>query len=105
MATSGSQPGNDNAHKGGVYRHALKRALAELADKHGFTPDYEIGLKIVAQQVVDKAAAGDLVAAQQVGDRFDGKPAQTITGADGGPMIVQCIQFAGTPGADDPATR
>ena len=80
MATSGAQPGNDNAHKGGIYRRALKRALAELADKHGFEPDYEIGLKIVAARQVSAAVDdGDMQAAGQIADRFDGKPAQSVT--------------------------
>lgn len=86
----GAPPGNDNAHKGGVYRHALKRALAELADKHGLTPDYEEGLRLVAQKVVNAASDGDLVAANQIGDRFDGKPSQTtvLAGDADNPVTV-----------------
>lgn len=93
MATSGGQPGNDNAHKGGVYRRALKRALAELADKHGFEPDYEIGLKIVAaRQVAAAVDDGDMHAAGQIADRFDGKPAQAITNGEDGAFRLELIQ-------------
>jgi hypothetical protein len=79
MAERGGQSGNDNAARGAVYRHALKRALAELADDAGQTPDYEEGLKIIAVKVVAAAAGGDVNAAEKIGDRFDGRPAQSLT--------------------------
>ena len=39
---------------------------------------------------VNKALDGDMMAAREVGDRLDGKPAQALqhTGGDGGPVVV-----------------
>lgn len=51
-------------------------------------------LRKVAEVVVQKALMGDKDAVKEIGDRLDGKPAQAITGADGGPLTVEIVRFA-----------
>lgn len=90
MAERGGQEGNDNAHRGAVYRRALKRALAIAANDAGKVPDYEEGLLLVAQSHVAKALSGDVMAADKIADRFDGKPSQTtvIAGDGDNPLVI-----------------
>lgn len=94
MAERGAPLENNNAGKGAVYRRALKRALAELADDNGQVPDYEEGLKIIAVKVVAAAAGGDVMAAEKIGDRFDGRPAQSVTigGDKDNPLVVEEVR-------------
>lgn len=79
---SGAQPGNKNAAKAKRWQKALERALARVGG------DVDKGLDSIADQVVRAAISGDPVAWKEIGDRLDGKPAQAITGADGGPLVV-----------------
>lgn len=57
-------------------------------------------IKDIAAAMVQEAKAGNVKAASMILDRCCGKPAQAmeITGAEGGPIVVQIIQFGG---ADD----
>lgn len=41
-------------------------------------------LRRLADALVEQALAGDVAALKEIGDRLDGKPAQAITGHDGG---------------------
>lgn len=45
-------------------------------------------LRRIAERLLDKAEEGDLGAIKELGDRIDGKAAQAITGANGGPLLV-----------------
>ena len=45
-------------------------------------------LRAAAEKLLDLAAAGEQWAVCHLADRLDGKPAQAITGADGGPLVV-----------------
>lgn len=66
---SGAQPGNLNATKGKPWIRAITRALAQGdADK----------LRRIADQLIDQAADGDLQAIALLGDRLDGKAAQSV---------------------------
>lgn len=49
----------------------------------------------IADAVVAKAESGDVIAAKEIGDRLDGKPAQAITGEGGGPLVVNVVRFGG----------
>jgi hypothetical protein len=48
-------------------------------------------LRRIAERLLDKAEEGDLPAIRELGDRLDGKAAQAIVGADGGPVQFQEI--------------
>lgn len=69
----GAPLGNQNASK--QWKKSLEKALARLGGT-----DVESGLAIIADKVVNSAAAGDKDAWKDIADRLDGKPAQTIVG-------------------------
>ena len=69
----GAPIGNQNAKRGAEWRQAIKRALAHRSGK-----TYREGLDDVAQKFVEAAAAGEAWAMKEIGDRIDGKPAQSI---------------------------
>lgn len=72
--------GNSNAKKGKEWFDALRKECVQRK-----------ALEEIAKVLVDKALAGEAWAIQEVANRFDGKPAQAITGDEGGP-----IEFAVT---------
>ena len=45
-------------------------------------------MRQIAEQLLTKAADGDMTAIKELGDRLDGKAPQAITGADGGPLVI-----------------
>lgn len=45
-------------------------------------------LRKIASRLIDMATSGDIAAFSATRDTVDGKPAQAITGADGGPLVV-----------------
>jgi hypothetical protein len=55
-----------------LWRDAIMRAVRRV--EAGQSAQY---LERVADQVVAKALAGDMIAAKEIGDRLDGKPHQT----------------------------
>lgn len=65
--------GNQNARKGADWRQALKRALA----RHG-NGTYHDGLEKLAAKYVKAAEKGEAWALKDIGDRFDGRPAQSV---------------------------
>lgn len=80
--------GNTNAAKGTAWADALRKELATFEDKAA-----KIGrgqaLRYIARQVIKDAIAGGKDAYKEIGDRLDGKPAQAITGAGGGDLVVR----------------
>lgn len=84
MATSGGQPGNQNAAKARRFYAIAERISAEQKYAQ---------IEAAVRAMFDKAAAGDLKAIEMVRDTFDGKPAQAITGPDGGPVQVQDVPW------------
>lgn len=74
MATSGGQPGNQNALKAKRWQQAIDRALAERSKAKGIEALDELAEKLLAN-----AEAGDMAALRELGDRLDGKPAQSVT--------------------------
>lgn len=75
------------------WRDALRLALhEEYADAKGGKSK---ALRLVAKSVVQKAIDGDIAAAKEIGDRLDGKPAQSmaVTGENGGPLVVEIVKF------------
>jgi len=84
MAERGGQPGNQNAVKPRLFDDALRRALKQRDIEAG---DGET-LRCIADKLIDLALGGDVAAFREARDTVDGKPAQAITGADGGPLVV-----------------
>lgn len=84
MAERGAQVGNRNAAKSKMFEQAVIRAIkardAELKED-GAT------LRRIAENLLDMAST-ELAAMVQLRDTLDGKPAQAITGADGGPLTI-----------------
>lgn len=62
-------PGNKNAAKGRLFEGVIKRAL--LADDGA-------KLRKIAEMIIEKAEAGDMMAARELLDRVDGKPKQQV---------------------------
>ncbi len=75
--------GNQNARKARLWKGALDRAMARIAEGAGV----EAGLDKCADQLVRAAMNGDQWALLEIGNRYDGKPAQPISGDDEGPPI------------------
>ena len=73
-----------------IWSVALRRAALENVDG-------QKGLKKIdaaARAVVDAMMKGDVSASKEFGDRMEGKPAQAITGEDGGPLSVVIRKFS-----------
>jgi hypothetical protein len=82
--------GNNNAGKGKAWSGALRAALAQYKAKG--VPEGQ-ALRKLAEKVVAQALEGNKDAWKEIGDRLDGKPAQAITGEDGGPVTVEIVRF------------
>jgi hypothetical protein len=82
VANSGAQPGNQNARKAKLWEQALKRALARSS---GSTVD--AGLDKIADIVVTNALNNDARSIDEIGNRMDGKPAQSIGGDPDAPPV------------------
>lgn len=78
--------GNQNAAKGRKWSAAIERALAKRYGKELAEALDELAMKFI--EAVEK---GDLQAFKEFGDRIDGKPAQAITGSDGGDLTVKLV--------------
>lgn len=78
---AGAPIGNQNAHAGKLWRDAIRRALAKTgreADPEGDGAAWERGLTVVAEKFVNACVAGEPWALRDIGDRIDGKPAQSV---------------------------
>lgn len=74
---AGAPLGNKNGAKGRRWLDALNKALAQFATEDGkIQAGY--ALDAIAQQVVQLAVAGNWDAIQEIGNRLDGKPAQSV---------------------------
>lgn len=75
--------GNQNAANGKKWKAAIERALAARSKKDG-----KDALDSLANVLIDKALSGEQWALLELGNRFDGKPAQAleVAGTDGGPI-------------------
>jgi hypothetical protein len=85
----GRPVGSQNKDK--PFRDAL-RMEAALAENGDVTPAKPGSLRFIARQLLERAGE-DTAAAKEVGDRFDGKPAQAVeNGEDGAFQIIQRIE-------------
>lgn len=85
--------GNTNATKSKPWAAALNRALERrsLAEK-------KAGLDELADALIDQCLAGNLGALQELGNRMDGKPAQslTVSGDPDNPLdLSHKVEFVG----------
>lgn len=73
----GAPKGSRNAAKGKQWLDALRKQVVQRD-----------ALDKIASKVVDAALEGELWAIQEIGNRFDGKPAQAVevSGPDGEPL-------------------
>jgi hypothetical protein len=85
---AGAPKGNQNAAKGKPWSAAIERAIRKRSKK-----DTLDALDKLAEKLLVECDCGDMQALKELGDRLDGKPAQAITGADGGPLTVEIIRF------------
>lgn len=77
MATTGGQPGNQNAARAKKWREAIMRALARKSGS------VDAGLDAAADKLAALAIDdGDKWAMEEIGNRLDGKPAQALIGGD-----------------------
>ena len=79
MAEVGGQPGNQNAAKGKRWAAAIDRALERRYEKNASLKDAQEALDALAEQLLLKADDGDMAALKELGDRIEGKPAQSVT--------------------------
>ena len=85
---AGAPEGNQNSIKSNrLWGETIKRAvLAQDPEK----------LRKIADKLIDMAESGDLGAMKELGDRIDGKAAQSmaLTGSDGGDLMEQFVKAA-----------
>lgn len=83
---AGAPEGNTNAASGTEWRETIRRVMLK----------YEKGdvkrrnaMDKVAEALIEKALGGDMQAIKELGDRYDGKPAQSLTVGtpDGKPLF------------------
>ena len=85
---SGPPLGNKNAVKENrLWSETIRRAVTQADSKK---------LRAIADKLIEKAAEGDIQAIKELGDRLDGKPAQTIggTGPNGAFTVVGAWQHS-----------
>ena len=63
------------------FRDALRMEIAAAGEDHK-------ALRKVARALLDKASEGDVSAIRELGDRLDGKPAQSIENGEDGAFEV-----------------
>lgn len=88
---AGAPEGNNNPEKGKRWKLAIEKAL----EKRG--PSMVEALAAVAEQLIQKASEGDISALKELGDRIDGKAAQSValTDPDGGRLSINLIKDMG----------
>lgn len=64
------------------WRDAIRVAVNEVRDDPADGKKSK-ALRLLARKTVDMALAGDMTAMKEIGDRLDGKPAQSVVGGGG----------------------
>lgn len=84
----GAPLGNNNNKKNKPWADAIRRAIARR-EQTGDGAD----LNRLAESLLDKAAEGDMAALKELGDRLDGKAAQSLTvGGDEDKPLVHRVE-------------
>lgn len=81
-SAGGAPLGNNNPAKGKSFQGALRRALYDAGT------DRE-RLIAIAEALVIKAEAGDILAIREIADRLDGKPTQMIGSDPETPVLMK----------------
>ena len=81
----GAPVGNQNASNVKVWSDAIRRAMARA--EHDPVVGHRT-LNALADRLLEKAAEGDMAALKELGDRLEGKPAQTIDAKVEGGLTV-----------------
>lgn len=83
-----SVPGNQNAYKNKPWADALRRAMAR------YEGGKENALNLIADQTVKLAVSGEQWAIKEIGDRTDGKAAQSVTvsGDEDQPLVHKLVR-------------
>lgn len=83
-----SVPGNQNAYKHKPWADALRRAMAR------YEGGKENALNLIADQTVKLAVSGEQWAIKEIGDRTDGKAAQSVTvsGDEDQPLVHKLVR-------------
>jgi hypothetical protein len=82
-----SVEGNQNAYKNKPWADALRRAMAR------FEGGKENALNLIAEQTVKLAVSGEQWAIKEIGDRQDGKAAQSVNvgGQEDNPLLTELV--------------
>lgn len=86
----GAPLGNDNAAKNKPWAEALRKALVQYESKSVKRGE---AIAEVAKMTVELALAGDKDARQEIGNRLDGKPHQTIAAEVDTSVTVEVVRF------------
>ena len=89
---AGAPIGNNNAVKQKPWADAIRRALARAE-----LDESPRSLNSLAEKLLEKALDGDLAALKELGDRLDGKPAQSIGGDPEAPPVKMEIGWTKSP--------
>ena len=79
--------GNQNARKAKLWRDSIIR---ELDRRTAEGESQESAIDAMARKLIDLCIEGDLEAIKELGNRLDGRPAQSVTvsGEEGAPPIA-----------------
>lgn len=86
----GAPVGNDNATKSKPWAEALRKALVQYSDDKVKAGQ---AMRAIAETVVMRAIIGDKDAWQEIGNRMDGKPHQTIAAEVDTSVTVEVVRF------------
>ena len=78
--------GNQFAVKSKRWAQAIDRALAKRNKGNGIE-----ALDNLAEELLKLAEAGDISALKELGDRIEGRPHQSISGPDDGPVQLEHV--------------
>jgi len=87
---AGAPLGNHNAVKAKRWQQAIDRALERRSKASGIEELDRLADKFI--ECVDTGSKDFMPGFHALGDRLDGKPAQAITGPDGGALQIQNIE-------------
>ena len=74
---AGAPKGNSNAARGKEWRDAIRKVLKQYENKEAGI-ERGMALRKIAERVVEQALIGNKDAWNEIGNRLDGKPSQSI---------------------------
>ena len=77
------KPGQSGNPSGRPAKPLTERLIARIAKEDG------VEAAAMVEAILKKAKKGDINAWREVADRVEGKPAQAVTGEDGGPIVFK----------------